>query len=85
LSLLWNSNTIRTIGHTIHKKEPITPEILKQIATKYGTTSSNLKDLRLVTMCLTSPSISQIEKWLKIVLTNEKLIKIIHSILKLTR
>jgi hypothetical protein len=33
---------------------------------------------------LTSPSISQIEKWLKIVLTNEKLIKIIHSIFKLT-
>jgi hypothetical protein len=31
---------IRTIGHTIHKKEPITPEIFKQIATKYGTTSS---------------------------------------------
>jgi hypothetical protein len=43
---------IRTIGHTIHKKEPITPEILKQIVTKYGITSSNLKDLRLVTMCL---------------------------------
>lgn len=43
---------IRTVGHTIHKKEPITPEILKQIVTKYGTTSSNLKDLRLVTMCL---------------------------------
>jgi hypothetical protein len=29
------------------KKEPITPEILKQIVTKYGTTFSNLKDLRL--------------------------------------
>ena len=25
---------------------------MKQIVTKYGTTSSNLKDLRLVTMCL---------------------------------
>jgi hypothetical protein len=36
----------------MHKKEPITPEILKQIVTKYGTVSSNLKDLRLVTMCL---------------------------------
>jgi hypothetical protein len=34
---------------------------------------------------LTSTSISQIEKWLKIVLTNEKLIKIIHSIFKLAR
>jgi hypothetical protein len=32
-----------------------------------------------------SPSISQIDKWLKIVLTNEKLIKIIHSIFKSTR
>jgi hypothetical protein len=27
---------IRTVGHTMHKKEPITPEILKQIVTKYG-------------------------------------------------
>jgi hypothetical protein len=43
---------VRTVCHTIHKKEPITPEILKQIVTKYGTTSSNLNDLRLVTMCL---------------------------------
>jgi hypothetical protein len=43
---------IRTVGHTIHKKDHITPEILKQIVTKYGTTSSNLKDLRLATMCL---------------------------------
>jgi hypothetical protein len=32
-----------------------------------------------------NPSIFHIEKWLKIVLTNEKLIKIIHSIFKLAR
>jgi hypothetical protein len=41
-----NEGVIRTVGHTIHKKDHITPEILKQIVTKYGTTSSNLKDLR---------------------------------------
>jgi hypothetical protein len=29
---------IRIVAHTIHKKEPITPEIFKQIVTKYGTT-----------------------------------------------
>jgi hypothetical protein len=52
LVLSVKEGVIRTVGHTIHKKEPITPEILKQIVTKYGTTSSNLKDLRLFTMCL---------------------------------
>jgi hypothetical protein len=34
---------IRTVGHTIHKKEPITPEIFKQIVTKYGTTSNMIR------------------------------------------
>ena len=44
--------SLRTVGHNINKKEPITPDILKQIVNTYGNTSSNLKDLRLATMRL---------------------------------
>lgn len=43
---------IRTVGHSVHKKEPMTPDILKQIVNNYGKDTSNLKDLRLATMCL---------------------------------
>ena len=43
---------IRTVGHSISRKEPITPDILKLIVHKYGCNSANLKDLRLATMCL---------------------------------
>ena len=44
----------RKIGHTVVKKEPLTPEILLKIVNKYGQSSNSLKDLRIVCMCLLS-------------------------------
>ena len=42
----------RKIGHMITKKEPITPDILKNIVCTYDNTNCNLKDLRIASMCL---------------------------------
>ena len=44
----------RKIGHTVIRKEPVTPEILQNIVSRYGSSSCNLKDLRIATMCLIS-------------------------------
>lgn len=43
---------LRKIGHSLNKKEPISPQILKNIVLLYGNDKSNLKDLRLACMCL---------------------------------
>ena len=43
---------LRTIGHKIVKKEPLTPDMIKNIVYIYGKTDANLKDLRLACMCL---------------------------------
>ncbi|XP_052085201.1 uncharacterized protein LOC127722355 [Mytilus californianus] len=37
----------RKIGHSVVKKEPITPHILKNIVCKYANNTCNLKDLRI--------------------------------------
>ena len=42
----------RKIGHLIKKKEPVTPAILSSIVNAYGNTNSNLKDVRVATLCL---------------------------------
>ena len=44
----------RRIGHSVVKKDPITPEILQKIVHQFGTTSNSLKDLRIACMCLLS-------------------------------
>lgn len=44
--------SLRSVGLNICKKEPITPHILFNLVTKYGTNSASLKDIRLVCMCL---------------------------------
>ena len=44
--------SLRSVGHSIVKKEPITPEILRQLVCLYGKTTSGLKDLRIACMCL---------------------------------
>lgn len=44
----------RMRGHSVHKKEPITPDILKNICILYGNNQSNLKNLRLACMCVLS-------------------------------
>ena len=44
----------RIIGHSVTKKEPITPDTLKFIVLSYGNENSNLKDLRVACMCLLS-------------------------------
>lgn len=45
---------LRLIGHSLSKKEPITPDILKHIVLLYGKDNANLKDLRVACMCLLS-------------------------------
>ena len=45
---------LRLIGHSLSKKEPITPDILKHIVLLYGKDNANLKDLRVACMCLFS-------------------------------
>ncbi|VDI01413.1 Hypothetical predicted protein, partial [Mytilus galloprovincialis] len=42
----------RKIGHSVVKKEPITPHILKNIVCKYANNTCNLKDVRIACMCL---------------------------------
>ncbi|XP_071133514.1 uncharacterized protein [Mytilus edulis] len=46
--------SLRSVGHIVVKKEPITPEILYQIVMLYGNDKSNLKDVRIACMCLIS-------------------------------
>ena len=43
---------LRAVGHFVNKKEPITPEILRQIVLVYGNVDAHLKDLRFACMCL---------------------------------
>jgi hypothetical protein len=43
---------LRVVGHFVNKKEPITPEILRQIVLVYGNVDAHLKDLRIACMCL---------------------------------
>ena len=43
---------LRAVGHFVNKKEPITPEILRQIVLVYGNVDAHLKDLRFTCMCL---------------------------------
>ncbi|XP_071140495.1 integrase/recombinase xerD homolog [Mytilus edulis] len=52
LVLSVKEGALRLIGHTVNKKEPITPEILKHIVLLYGNEKSSLKDLRIACMCL---------------------------------
>ena len=35
----------------IHKKEPVTPDMIKEIIDKHGSSSASLKDLRLAAIC----------------------------------
>ena len=35
----------------IHKKEPVTPDMIKEIIEKHGSSSASLKDLRLAAIC----------------------------------
>lgn len=42
----------RKIGHMSKKKEPVTPDILSSIVNTYGSENSDLKDVRLATLCL---------------------------------
>ena len=44
--------SLRSVGHSIVKKEPITPLILYKLVINFGADSANLKDIRLVCMCL---------------------------------
>lgn len=44
--------SLRSVGHSICKKEPITPNILNDLVVKYSSGYANLKDIRLVCMCL---------------------------------
>ena len=44
----------RRIGHSVIKKDPITPEILQKIVQNFGSISNTLKDLRIACMCLIS-------------------------------
>jgi hypothetical protein len=43
---------LRAVGHFVNKKEPVTPEILRQIVLVYGNVNAHLKDLRIACMCL---------------------------------
>ena len=42
----------RKIGYLTNKKEPVTPAILNSIVNAYGNENSNLKDVRIATLCL---------------------------------
>ena len=48
--------SLRSVGHNTVKKEPVTPEILRNLIALYGKPNSNLKDIRLACMCLLSYS-----------------------------
>ena len=43
---------LRVVGHFVNKKEPNTPEILRQIVLVYGNVDAHLKDLRIACICL---------------------------------
>ena len=45
---------LRTIGHSVSKKEPSTVDMLKSIVYLFGHEKSNLKDVRTAYMCLLS-------------------------------
>ena len=44
--------SIRSAGRCVVKKEPITPEILRQLVNVYGFHNTDLKNIRVVCMCL---------------------------------
>lgn len=44
--------SLRSVGHNIVKKEPITPDTLYKIVLMFANESANLKNLRLACMCL---------------------------------
>jgi integrase len=44
--------SIRSVGRCVVKKEPITPEILRQLVNVYGFHNTYLKNIRVVCMCL---------------------------------
>lgn len=44
--------SIRSVGRCVVKKEPITPEILRQLVNVYGFHNTDLKNIRVVCMCL---------------------------------
>lgn len=54
-STLVNSvkeGAIRSVSHTVKKKEPISPEVLSKLVKKFGKESDSLQDIRLCCMCL---------------------------------
>ena len=52
LVMAAKEGALRTIGHSVSKKEPITIDMLKSIVYLYGHEKSNLKDVRTACMCL---------------------------------
>ena len=52
LVITVKERALRILGHLITKKEPITPDILKNIVLLYGNDRSNLKDVRVACLCL---------------------------------
>ena len=42
----------RILAHQTKKKEPITPEILESLVTRFATTKASLNDIRSLTICL---------------------------------
>ena len=54
LVITVKEGSLRSVGHSTVKKEPITPEILAQLVSLYGNTTSDLKGIRISCMCLLS-------------------------------
>ena len=46
LVITVKEGSLRSVGHSIVKKEPITPLILYKLVIKFGADSANLKDIR---------------------------------------
>lgn len=44
--------SLRSVGHHVVKKEPITPDILCKIVNKFGLDLTNLKNIRVACLCL---------------------------------
>lgn len=54
LVMAAKEGALRTIGHSVSKKEPFTVDMLKSIEYLFGHEKSNLKDVRTACMCLLS-------------------------------
>ena len=54
LVIAVKEGSLRSVGHSVVKKEPITPEILFQIVQLYGNSTFSLKHVRIACMCLLS-------------------------------